>query len=137
VQDVTVWVRFQKRRAPFGRFALLNLDFDFQLKELSGQEARALLLLLSNPQELSLKAIAQALAKPESCACRALKKLTEKKLAVKVSRGHYQCSPFLLHYGRWNVPSKQHLPVQPEKPETQIVQEDQEAHQAASQLGSL
>jgi hypothetical protein len=104
IKDVTVYVAFPRKQAPYGRFAIVNLKAAIDFKEISGQEAKFLLsLLLWEKHHARLKELALAVGTPTANARRALRRLVELKLVEQPDRGLYRCSRILRHFGRWKA----------------------------------
>jgi predicted transcriptional regulator len=102
VKDVTVYVAFPKRQAPYKRFAVVNLNAKVNLNEIRGQEAKFLLsLIFSRKPCVSLKELALAVGIPTANARRALRRLVEIGLVEQPKRGLYRCSRSLRHFGAW------------------------------------
>ena len=102
VKDVTVYVAFPKRQAPYKRFALVNLAAKVNLNEIRGQEAKFLLsLIFSRKPCVGLKELALAVGIPTANARRALRRLVEIGLVEQPKRGLYRCSRSLRHFGAW------------------------------------
>ena len=101
VDEVTVYVAFPRKRAPFNRFALINLNCEVDLKTVSGLEAKVLFSLLFSPNGLRLKDLALSIGSYPSSTSRAIRGLLEKNLVERLDRGQYRVSRRLLHFGRW------------------------------------
>jgi len=101
VDDVTVYVAFPRRRAPFNRFALINLKCEVDLKAMSGIETKVLFSLLFSPNGLRLKDLALSIGSCPSSTSRAIRVLLEKGMVERLDRGQYRASRRLLHFGRW------------------------------------
>jgi predicted transcriptional regulator len=101
IQDLEVAVFYPRRRAPFRKFAIVNLDADLAVSKLSGLDAKILLQLVFCAKPMGLKDLAQLVGTPTSCASRSLKRLVELKKVEKLGRGTYQASRKIVHYGRW------------------------------------
>jgi predicted transcriptional regulator len=102
VKDVTVYVAFPKRQAPYKRFAVVNLNAKVNLNEIRGQEAKFLLsLIFSQKSCVGLKELALAVGTPTANARRALRKLVELGLVEQPERGLYRCSRKLRYFGIW------------------------------------
>jgi len=101
VENLEVCVIFPKKKAPFKRFALVNLSKEVPLGELSGLESKILLALILQAKPLALKDLAQLVGTPTSCAVRALNRLLDCHLVEKPDRGIYRASRGIVHYGKW------------------------------------
>jgi len=101
IQNLDVLVYFPKKRAPFRRFAVINLGVELPVSELSGLEGRLLLQLIFSAKPLALKDLARIVGTPTSCAVRSLNRLISLQLVEKPDRGIYRASKSLVHYGKW------------------------------------
>jgi len=102
VKDVTVYVAFPKRQAPYKRFAVVNLNAKLNLNEIRGQEAKFLLsLIFSRKSCVGLKELALAVGIPTANARRALRRLVEIGLVEQPARGQYRCAKTLRYFGIW------------------------------------
>jgi len=102
VKDVTVYVAFPKRQAPYKRFAVVNLGAKLNLNEIRGQEAKFLLsLIFSKTSCVGLKELALAVGIPTANARRALRRLVEIGLVEQPARGQYRCAKNLRYFGTW------------------------------------
>jgi len=102
IKDITVYVSFPKRQAPYKWFALVNLSAKINLQEISGQGAKFLLyLIFSKKPSIRLKELALAFGVPKANARRALRQLVELGLVEQPERGLYRCARTLRHFGIW------------------------------------
>ena len=101
IQNLDVLVFFPKKRAPFLRFAVINVGRKLPVSELSGLEGKLLLQLIFFAKPLALKDLARIVGTPTSCAVRSLNRLISLGLVEKPDRGIYRASRDLVHYGRW------------------------------------
>jgi hypothetical protein len=108
LSGLKVAIYYEKKRAPFQLFKVINLSCELPLASLTGLQAKVLLALLFSPTSLTTKEIAALTACTASAACRALASLTTRGLVTKVSRGQYQVNSSLAHFGRWHVQGKPH-----------------------------
>jgi hypothetical protein len=108
INGLQVTISYPRKRAPYARFKVINLNRELDFSSLTGLQAKVLLALLWAPTELETKEIAALVGCTTSAACRALASLTTRGLVTKVSRGQYQVNSSLAHFGRWHVQGKPH-----------------------------
>jgi hypothetical protein len=108
INGLQVTISYPRKRAPYARFKVINLNRELDFSSLTGLQAKVLLALLWAPTELETKEIAALVGSTTNAACRALSSLTTRGLVVKVSHGRYYVKSDLAHFGKWNVRSIQH-----------------------------
>jgi len=108
ITGLDVTISYARKRAPYKRFKLLNLNREVPLTSLTGLQAKVLLVLLFSQTALTTKEIAALVKATSAATCRALTGLAVQGLVVKVSRGVYQVNPDLAYYGRWTSQNTQH-----------------------------
>jgi hypothetical protein len=115
LSGLKVSIYYEKKKAPFRLFKVINLGRELRLENLTGLQAKVLLALLWAPTGLGTKEIAALVGCTTSAACRALASLCAQGLVSKVSRGLYEVNSSLAHFGKWLSPSRRHPQSQREK----------------------
>jgi predicted MarR family transcription regulator len=107
IKEVAVSLCFNKKRAPFKLFATVNLHAKVEWQNLSGQQAKLLLVLIFwTKASARLKEIALAVGVSTASARRSLRKLVALGLVEQPSHGKYRCSRSLRYFGLWKDAGK-------------------------------